>query len=67
MKSLVFWGHDAAPPDDGRLYVRWTAECASARDAADEAAMAWVKEFGRHPWRDGRSLRELLVWRDVPL
>jgi glycosyltransferase involved in cell wall biosynthesis len=67
MKALVFWGHDAAPPDDGRRYVRWNDERAAARDEADEAAMAWTKAFGRHRWRDGRSLRDLLVWRDVPL
>jgi glycosyltransferase involved in cell wall biosynthesis len=67
VKALVFWGRDAAPPEDGRLYVRWTDACAEARDAADEAAMAWTKALGRHAWRDGRSLRELLVWRELPL
>lgn len=67
MKSLVFWGRASEPPPDGRTYVRWTDACATARDAADEAAMAWTKAFGRHRWLDGRSLRELLVWRGLPL
>lgn len=67
MRALVFWGRNAAPPDDGRVYVRWADACAATRDAADEAAMAWTKAFGRHAWRDGRSLRELLVWRELPL
>jgi hypothetical protein len=65
--ALVVWGRDEAPPPDGRRYVRWADECAAARDAADEAAMAWTKELGRRPWRDGRSLRDLLVWREIPL
>ena len=51
-----------------RAYVRWTRRAApTARDAADEAAMAWTKAWGRRPWRDGRSLRELLVWKGVSL
>lgn len=67
MKTLVFWGREAAPPDDGRVHVRWAEAGAAARDAADEAAMAWTKAFGRRAWRDGRSLRDLLVFRDLPL
>lgn len=67
MKSLVFWGRAEAPPADGRAFVLWPEERAALRDAADEAAMAWTKSVGRRPWRDGRSLRDLLVWRDLPL
>ncbi len=47
--------------------MRWAEERAAARDAADEAAMAWTKSVGRRVWRDGRTLRDLLVWRDLPL
>jgi hypothetical protein len=36
-------------------------------DRADEAAMSWTREFGRRPIEAGKSLRELLVWQDVPL
>jgi hypothetical protein len=67
VKTLVFWGVDAVTPDDGRVHVRWTDACAETRDAADEAAMAWTKAFGRRSWKDGRSLRDLLVFRDLPL
>lgn len=67
MKSIVFWGRAAEPPADGRRYVRWAEERAALRDEADEAAMAWTKQFGRRAWLDGRSLRELLVWREIPL
>jgi hypothetical protein len=35
-------------------------------DAGDEAAMAWVKAFGRKGLEDGKSLRELLVHDGVP-
>ncbi len=38
-----------------------------ARDAADDAAIAWTKDFGRRPLRDGRSFRQLLAWKGVPL
>lgn len=37
------------------------------RDRADEAAIAWTKDFGRRPVADGRSLRELLAWKGVSL
>lgn len=67
MKSLVLWGRASEPPADGRRYVRWFDERAALRDDADEAAMAWTKAVGRRPWLDGRRLRDLLVWRDVPL
>lgn len=67
MRTLVFWGRDEAPPSDGRAYVLWADACADARDAADEAAMAWTKAVGRHAFREGRTLRDLLVFRDVPL
>ena len=67
MKTLVFWGRAGDPPADGRTYARWDAERAALRDAADEAAMAWTKSLGRRAWKDGRSLRELLAWRDIPL
>jgi hypothetical protein len=67
VKTIVFWGRPDAPPADGRSYVRWRDECAALRDEADEAAMAWTKSVGRRSWRDGRSLRDLLVWRDIPL
>jgi hypothetical protein len=40
---------------------------AEARDAADDAAIAWTKELGRRPLRDGRSLRQLIDWKGVPL
>lgn len=40
---------------------------AEARDAADDAAIAWTKDFGRRPLRDGRSFRQLLSWKGVPL
>jgi hypothetical protein len=67
VKSIVFWGRAGEPPADGRRYVRWPEECALFRDEADEAAMAWTKSVGRRPWLDGRRLRDLLVWREVPL
>ncbi|HEY7512277.1 MAG TPA: hypothetical protein VIG50_18585 [Vicinamibacteria bacterium] len=39
----------------------------AARDAADEAAIAWTKEWGRRPLVDGGSFRERLRWRGVSL
>jgi hypothetical protein len=39
----------------------------SARDAADEAAIAWTKRWGRVPLLEGRSFRELLAWKGVSL
>jgi hypothetical protein len=39
----------------------------AARDAADEAAIAWTKEWGRRPLLDGGSFRERLRWRGVSL
>ena len=39
----------------------------AARDAADEAAIAWTKRWGRLPLLDGRSFRELLAWKGVSL
>jgi len=38
-----------------------------ARHAADDAAIAWTKAFGRRPLRDGRSFRQLIAWKGVPL
>jgi hypothetical protein len=67
VKSVVFWGRSSEPPDDGRRYLRFAAERAALRDEADEAAMAWTKAVGRRSWLDGRSLRDLLVWREIPL
>jgi glycosyltransferase involved in cell wall biosynthesis len=37
------------------------------RDAVDEAAMAWTKQWGRRPLVDGLSFRELLRWKGVSL
>ncbi len=37
------------------------------QDRIDEAAMAWTKDFGRRPLRDGRSFRELFLWKGVSL
>jgi len=67
VKSVVFWGRPSEPPADARRYLRWAEERATLRDEADEAAMAWTKALGRRPWLDGRSLRELLLWREIPL
>ena len=39
----------------------------AARDAADEAAIAWTKDWGRRPLLDGRSFRELVAWKGVSL
>jgi len=39
----------------------------AARDAVDEAAIAWTKQWGRLPLRDGRSFRDLLAWKGVSL
>jgi hypothetical protein len=36
-------------------------------DELDEAAMAWVKAFGRAPLVDGQSLRQLAQWQGVSL
>ena len=36
-------------------------------DELDEAAMAWVKAFGRAPLVDGQSIRELAQWQGVSL
>jgi hypothetical protein len=38
-----------------------------ARDAIDEAAIGWTKQWGRCPLVDGRSFRELLTWKGVSL
>ncbi len=37
------------------------------RDAVDDAAIQWTKAFFRRPLQDGRSFRELLSWKGVPL
>jgi hypothetical protein len=53
-----------------RLVVRpedLEARDEAARDAADEAAIAWTKRWGRLPLLDGRSFRELLAWKGVSL
>jgi len=39
----------------------------AGRDAADDAAITWTKDFGRRPLLDGRSLREILDWKGVSL
>jgi hypothetical protein len=38
-----------------------------ALDAADEAAIAWTRSFGKRPLCDGRSFRELYTWKGVSL
>jgi hypothetical protein len=40
---------------------------AAGREATEDAAIAWTKDFGRRPLQDGRSLREILDWRGLPL
>jgi hypothetical protein len=37
------------------------------QDRIDEAAMAWTKDFGRRPLKDGLSFRELFAWKGVSL
>jgi Capsule polysaccharide biosynthesis protein len=39
----------------------------ATRDAADEAAIAWTKEWGKRPLLDGKSFRDLLAWKGVSL
>ena len=38
-----------------------------ARDAIEDAANAWTKSFFKRPLFDGRSFRELLIWKGVSL
>lgn len=71
MKRLVFRNQPAASsrPQE-TVVVLATAEDAlddAARDAVDEAAIAWTKEWGRRPLLDGRSFRELLAWKGTSL
>jgi hypothetical protein len=76
MKRLVL--RNSTPGDTGEDRVlywkepRGVASLPLARgpedeDAADEAAMAWTKSFGRRPVREGRSLRDILVYKGIPL
>lgn len=47
-----------------------TADALLPKDAAaaiDDAAIAWTKAWGRRPLMDGKSFRELLVWKGVSL
>ena len=39
----------------------------AGRDAVDEAAIAWTKQWGRRALVDGRSFRDLLEWKGVSL
>lgn len=38
-----------------------------ARNEADAATISWTKAFGKRPLLEGRSLRELIAWKGVPL
>jgi glycosyltransferase involved in cell wall biosynthesis len=76
MKSLLIVKERLARPHEGRV-LAWTpalnqedpppARLPGDEDAADEAAMAWTKEFGRKKIRAGRTLRDILVYEGTPL
>jgi hypothetical protein len=76
MKSLTIVKTRPSRPTEGRV-LAWTpgerpedppgARVAGDDDAADEAAMAWTKEFGRKRIRAGRTVREILVYEGMPL
>lgn len=40
---------------------------AGAAVGADEAALAWTKQWGRRPLVDGRSFREIATWKESSL
>ncbi|HVR72446.1 MAG TPA: CDP-glycerol glycerophosphotransferase family protein [Vicinamibacteria bacterium] len=72
MKRLVFRTAPprGAPRPGETVIVLEAAEerlDAGARDAVDEAAIAWTKQWGRVPLQDGLSFRELLEWKGVSL
>lgn len=65
---FVLWREDgeAALESAGVPYRREDIDADEA-DRIDEAAMAWSKAWGKRPVLDGRSVRELLVWKGVSL
>lgn len=72
MKRLVVHRHaPTGAPRPGETVVALDAvEDAldeAARDAVDEAAIAWTKQWGRLPLRDGLGFRDLLAWKGVSL
>jgi len=69
-RVLVAWTSEAATAlqSAGRPR-RAVSEYVSAddQDRIDEAAIAWTKDWGTRSVWDGRSIRDLLVWKGVSL
>ncbi len=67
---ILAWDAEAAQAlKSARIPCDRVAEVmgAGGLDAADDAAIEWTKAFFRRPLQDGRSFRELLAWKGVPL
>ncbi|PYQ13290.1 MAG: hypothetical protein DMF80_15375 [Acidobacteria bacterium] len=67
---LVAWGDEAAAALRASAAAFRSASDYLSRetlDAIDETAIAWTKAWGARPMRDGRSVRELLVWKGTSL
>jgi len=68
--TLVAWTDDAAAAlRRAGLPGRAVADYVSRedQDRIDEAAIAWTKDWGTRGVWDGRSIRDLLVWKGVSL
>ena len=68
--TLVAWNDEAAAALRSRgAPARAVSEYLSSqdRDRIDEAAIAWTKDWGTRSVWDGRSIRDLLVWKGVSL
>lgn len=68
--TLVAWTDDAAAAlrragARGRAVSDYVSR--EDQDRIDEAAIAWTKDWGTRSVWDGRSVRELLVWKGVSL
>jgi len=68
--TLVAWSEEAAAAlqsagAPGRAVSDYVS--GEDQDRIDEAAIAWTKAWGTRSVWDGRSIRELLVWKGVSL
>jgi glycosyltransferase involved in cell wall biosynthesis len=64
---FVLWNEESSQSPGVAYKARSAYFTADDLDAVDEAAMAWTKAWGARPIVDGRSFRELLAWKGVPL
>jgi hypothetical protein len=68
--TLVAWTEEAAAAlQSAGAIGRAVSDYVSSedQDRIDEAAIAWTKAWGTRSVWDGRSIRELLVWKGVSL